>query len=139
MLGTIFANKIIQMISGFRSLIKERTNKEATVMSSYLGPLQVECDAPPYPIVRACRKLGMNEPEDVRWCRKGHHSRRSHGWIHFLTNPFWGREEAEEHLCVCGRQLPILESYCFTFQTGEQVEYEMAQCPRCRTIYWEKA
>ena len=33
---------------------------------------------------------------------------------------------------------PLLESYSFTFQSGEQVEYEMGQCPRCRTIYWEK-
>ncbi len=110
-------------------------------MSSHLGPLQVECDAPPYAIVRACRKLGMSQPEDVRWCRKGRHSRRHHGWIQLLTNPIWGRllgGETEAPVCLCGKQLPLLESYCFTFQTGEQVEYEMGQCPRCGTIYWDK-
>lgn len=111
-------------------------------MSNRLGPLEVECDAPPYPIVRACRKLGMREPEDVRWCRKGHRARRTHGWIHFLTNPIWGRllsrEESAEPACTCGRRLPSLECFCFTYQTGEQIEYEMGQCPYCRTIYWEK-
>jgi hypothetical protein len=50
-----------------------------------------------------------------------------------------GRTEAEAHTCNCGRTLPALESYAFTFQTGEQVEYEMGQCPHCRTIYWEKS
>ena len=40
-------------------------------MSSELGLLEVECDAPPYPIVRACRKLGLIAPEDVRWCGMG--------------------------------------------------------------------
>lgn len=112
-------------------------------MSNHLGPLQVECDAPPYAIVRACRKLGMNEPEDVRWCRKGRRSRRHIGWIQFLTSPIWGRllraGEPEGPTCSCGTSMPLLECYCFTFQTGDQVEYEMGQCPRCRTIYWEKA
>ena len=105
-------------------------------------PCKLNVTPPPYPIVRACRKLGMSEPEDVRWCRKGHHTQRAHGWMHFLTNPIWGRllsrAESEETVCGCGRPLPILECFCFTFQSGEQVEYEMAQCPRCRTIYWEK-
>jgi hypothetical protein len=111
-------------------------------MVSRLGILEVECDAPPYPIVRACRKLGMSEPEDVRWCRKSRHARRHHGWIRFLANPIWGRllgrEEAETPICTCGHSVPNLESYSFTFQTGEQVEYEMGQCLRCRTIFWEK-
>ena len=34
-------------------------------MSSRLGPLQIECDAPPYMIVSACRKIGFESPEDV--------------------------------------------------------------------------
>ncbi|HEY7425479.1 MAG TPA: hypothetical protein VH682_14705 [Gemmataceae bacterium] len=112
-------------------------------MSSHLGLLELECDAPPYAIVRACRKVGLETPEDVRWCRKGRHGKRSHGWIHFLASPIWGRllgrAEAEAHACICGRTLPELESYAFTFQTGEQVEYQMGQCPHCRTIYWEKS
>jgi len=110
-------------------------------MSNHLGPLQVECDAPPYPIVRACRRLGMNTPEDVRWSHNGRRSQRSQGWIQFFS-PLWGhlmgREPMERTLCVCGWPLPLLENYSFTFLSGEQVEYEMGQCPRCRTIHWEK-
>jgi len=110
-------------------------------MSSHLGPLEVECDAPPYAIVRACRKLGMHSPEDVRWCRKVHRSRRPHSWLRFLC-PLWGRllgrDETETPSCVCGQPLPLLENYSFTFLSGQRVEYEMGQCPHCYTIYWEK-
>lgn len=111
-------------------------------MLSHLGPLEIECDAPSYPIVRACRKLGLSEPEDVRWCRKSRSPRRSRGWIGLLANPLWecliGREDVETSACTCGHPLPSMEGYSFTFQTGEKIEYEMGQCLRCRTIYWEK-
>ncbi len=111
-------------------------------MSSDLGVLELECDAPPYAIVRACRMLGMNAPEDVRWCRKGRPHKEGHGWMSFLARRTWGRllgrGQAEEPTCICGRSLPDLECYSFLFQTGEQVEYAMTQCPRCRTICWEK-
>ncbi|HTU19745.1 MAG TPA: hypothetical protein VMG10_16910 [Gemmataceae bacterium] len=111
-------------------------------MSSHLGLLEVECDAPPYPIVRACRKLGMSSPEDVRWCRKSRQARRHRGWIHFLASPIWGRllgrHDSETPSCTCGYTLPDIECYAFTFQTGEEVEYEIGQCARCRTIYWDK-
>ncbi len=110
-------------------------------MSSHLGPLEVECDAPPYSIVRACRKLGMREPEDVRWSQKGRRLRRTQSLMQ-LFGPLWGhltgREPPEGSLCVCGFPMPMLESYSFTFLSGEQVEYEMGQCPHCRTIHWEK-
>jgi hypothetical protein len=111
-------------------------------MLSRLGLLEVECDAPPYPIVRACRKLGMSQPEDVRWSRKNRQPRRHHGWIRFLASPIWGRllgrTEPEEPACSCGHPLPHLESYAFTFQTGEHTEYAMGQCLHCHTIYWQK-
>src|SRR4051812_46320857 len=38
-------------------------------MSSDLGPIDVVCDAPSYPVVRACGRLGFHDPQDVRWCR----------------------------------------------------------------------
>ena len=38
-------------------------------MSSQQGPLEIDGDAPPYHIVRACRQLGFRDPEEVRWCR----------------------------------------------------------------------
>lgn len=111
-------------------------------MSSHFELLELECDAPPYVIVRACRKLGMKSPEDVRWCHKGRHGKRHHGWISFLANPIWGRllgrVEEEDHACTCGQPLPELESFAFTFQNGESVEYDMGQCQRCRTVYWDK-
>jgi hypothetical protein len=111
-------------------------------MLSHLGPLEVDCDAPPYPIVRACRKLGMSQPEDVRWSRKTHQPRRHRGWIRFLAGPIWGRllgrAATQEPSCSCGQPQPTLECYSFTFQTGEQAEYEMGQCRHCRTIYWQK-
>lgn len=107
-----------------------------------LGLLEIECDAPPYPIVRACRKLGISEPEDVRWCRKSTHGRRHHGWIQFLASPLWGRllgrEDTHTPTCTCGQPLPNMDCYAFTFQSGEQIDYEIGQCPRCRAIYWEK-
>jgi len=110
-------------------------------MSSHLGALVLECDAPPYPIVRACRKLGMRSPEDVRWSRISHHQKENQGWMSFLTGKAWGRllgrGEPGETTCACGRPVPNLDTYSFTFQTGLQMEYEMGQCEHCRTIYWE--
>jgi hypothetical protein len=41
-------------------------------MSNQLGPIDVCCDAPPYPIVKACAQLGFLMPEDVRWCQMSH-------------------------------------------------------------------
>lgn|SRR6185437_8229587 len=110
-------------------------------MSSRLGTLEFECDAPPYPVVRACRKLGIRSPEDVRWSRMSHHQKRSHGWMSFLAGQAWGRllgrGQPEQSACTCGRPVPELDTYSFTFQTGEQLEYELGQCVHCRTIYWE--
>jgi len=110
-------------------------------MPSHLGVLVCECDAPPYPIVRACRKLGMKSPEDVRWSRMSHHPKRGRGWMSFLASRAWGRllgrGQPEQPTCTCGRPIPDLDTYSFTFQTGDQLEYEMGQCRHCRTIYWE--
>ena len=33
------------------------------------GLSEIECDAPAYSVVQACRKLGLQSPEDVRWCQ----------------------------------------------------------------------
>jgi len=127
--------------SGVTKKRKDRTNVEVIAMSSHFGPLEVECDAPPYSIVRACRKLGISEPEDVRWCHKSRRLRQPQGLMQFFS-PLWGhfmrREPPAGTLCVCGCPLPMLESYSFTFLSGEEVEYEMGQCPHCRTIHWEK-
>jgi hypothetical protein len=111
-------------------------------MSSDLGLLEIDCDAPPYPIVRACRKLGMTAPEDVRWCRTSHLGKRHHGWISSLASRtlgrWLGRHQPENSACTCGHPLPCLESYSFLFHGGDQADYTLGQCPRCQTIYWEK-
>ena len=46
-------------------------------MANPLGPIEIDCDAPPYAIVRACQRIGIRTPEDVRWARLSH----------FLTSP----------------------------------------------------
>jgi hypothetical protein len=38
-------------------------------VSDSSGPTEVDCDAPPYAIVRACARLGFRSPPDVRWRR----------------------------------------------------------------------
>jgi hypothetical protein len=110
-------------------------------MPSNLGLLELECDAPSYPIVRACRKLGMKAPEDVRWCRITRFQRRGHGWMRFLAGRtlgrLFGKHGSEAEVCTCGHTLPNLEGYSFAFSTGEQMDYQLGQCPRCRTIFWD--
>ena len=111
-------------------------------MSNNLGLLELECDAPSYPIVRACRKLGIKSPEDVRWCRMSRFLRGGHGWVSFLAGRTLGRllgkGQQVEQVCSCGHTLPMLEGYSFAFSTGEQLDYQLGQCPRCRTIFWDK-
>jgi hypothetical protein len=90
-------------------------------MSSELGPIDIVCDAPPYPVVRACQRLGLRAPQDVRWCRVNRYAAGS-----------------ARGSCTCGHAAPRLESYTFTFVSGSQASYYLAQCPRCRTIFWDK-
>jgi hypothetical protein len=41
--------------------------------------------------------------------------------------------------CLCGRSLPLLERYSFTFRSERKADYFLGQCPGCRNIYWEEA
>jgi hypothetical protein len=111
-------------------------------MSSQLGPIDIECDAPPYPIVRAGRLVGMNEPEDVRWCRLSHFVGLRTGWKAVLNPKAWklliNRLGSGQTTCSCGQALPELEEYTFIFRTGKELSYLMGQCGRCRTIFWEE-
>ena len=113
-------------------------------MSSPLGPIEILCDAPPYPIVRAGHRIGLLTPEDVRWCRMSRflkeHAERPGGGFHL---PGWklllGMGRGPEGACTCGQKLPLLERYTFTFRTGEEVFYLIGQCGRCRTVFWDEA
>src|SRR5689334_4778315 len=97
-------------------------------MATRLGPLEITCDAPPYPVVRACQRLGVQTPEDVRWCRlssflHGGSSRvpifNFNAWKVFLGAAPPGLS------CTCGQELPTPECYKFTFLHGDSKYYQI--------------
>jgi hypothetical protein len=104
--------------------------------------VDIDCDAPPYPIVRACRTLGFHAPEDVRWCHSapvfkptvpsdsGFHL---HGWKAFFARP-----EPKGPTCCCGQELPQLDSYTFTMLSGKEVRFLLGQCSRCSSMHWKE-
>ncbi len=100
------------------------------------------CDSLPYPLVRACRKVGFNNPEDVRWCRLCNVRNRQPAWRDLLSLRGWkmlfGRHQADFSRCSCGRKLPRLEKYTFMLSSGRQEDYLLGQCAACRAIYWEE-
>jgi hypothetical protein len=107
-------------------------------MFSRLGPITISCDAPPYTVIRACETLAFQSPSDVRWCRMSHHS-EPRGVLGL--NPwkwFSSKGRSHERTCTCGRPLPVLDKYAFTFVSERVVDYLLGQCPWCRTIYWEE-
>jgi hypothetical protein len=114
-------------------------------MSSPLGPIDIICDAPPYPVVRASHGLGFSRPEDVRWARLSHfQAERDSLWE--LLNPLSWKQALAGHgrshrqqTCSCGKDLPLLERYLFTYADGRQEAYLLAQCLRCHTVFWEDA
>jgi hypothetical protein len=63
-------------------------------MLKRLGPIDVDCDAPSYMIVQACRQLVMQSPEDVRWCRMRHFLgvMAGKGWLYFGRGKCFGNQ-----------------------------------------------
>ena len=112
-------------------------------MSSRLGPIDIDCDAPAYAIVRACESLGFHSPLDVRWLRRSRLESRDAAPPELFgsggLNEFFGLGPGAGKACGCGALLPELESCAFQFRDGSQVVYRIGQCPRCRTIYWDGA
>ena len=111
-------------------------------MSDPLGPMEIECDAPSYPIVRACQRLGFHSPQDVRWCRVSRRGNQRSDWRQFLRRPWQlllGTSEASGNTCFCGQALPAPEMYTFTLISGKEVYYLMGQCGQCHTIFWDQA
>jgi hypothetical protein len=109
-------------------------------MNERLGPIEILCDAPPYVMVRGCRSLGLQSPEDVRWCRLSSFLPQlgARAWPP-LTGParVWqarGRGVA----CRCGEELPLLRAVDVTYSSGREVTYVLGQCRRCHTVFWEE-
>jgi hypothetical protein len=112
-------------------------------MANQLGPLEICCDAPIYPVVQACNMLGMQTPEDVPWHRMSHFLNSRAGWRNSLIlRPWqiiWETGMDDKVRCRCREKLPALAMYTFTFSTGKEVSYFLGQCRRCHAIYWEQA
>jgi hypothetical protein len=106
-------------------------------MASQLGPIEICCDAPPYVIVQACQKLGFQVPLDVRWLRTSHFLNDGASGLPFW-NLFFTKGPSEKKICTCGEQLPVLENFAFTFSRGKVLSYNLGQCRKCRTIFWEE-
>ena len=108
-----------------------------------LGPMDIEFDAPPYSVVKACEGLGFQSPLDVRWCRMSHvlRGQRELGGVVGFHPLRWlfGSGQPPKTTCSCGRALPLIECFTFTFVSEKEARYLLGQCCRCRTMYWEEA
>ena len=90
-----------------------------------LGPLEIECDAPPYPIVQACNAIGVVKPEDVRWVS-----------ISAFAKSKKDASKKEKELCYCLEKLPVPAKFNFTYAHGAVHSYSVGQCQKCKTVYW---
>jgi hypothetical protein len=59
------------------------------------------------------------------------------GGIPRLWNFLFIKNLPEKTTCHCGQPLPVMEDYAFTFACGKVLNYSLAQCPKCSTIFWE--
>jgi hypothetical protein len=105
--------------------------------------LEIVCDAPPYPVVRVCRQIGLECPEDVRWCRADHFLEQIGHGPPVRTGTGWN--ELIELLgpqcpkCSCGGRVPPLSGYHILSSRGDGGLYYFGQCRRCKTVYWDRA
>jgi len=107
------------------------------------GALEIECDAPAYSIVQSCWKLGLQAPEDVRWCpveEVPSKPRQRSAWLSFgyLKSLFARTEQLRSPTCVCGAARPKLQGCWFTFFPGKETQLLLGQCHRCKTIFWKE-
>ncbi len=109
-------------------------------MSTPLGSIDICCDAPPYPVVQACRQLGIRSPEDVRWLRmsefRTRQDRGQHGPPLRFWKMLWNRGGRAAKTCTCGEPLPDLR--LVTLDAGATASYLLGQCGRCRTVFWDQ-
>jgi hypothetical protein len=109
---------------------------------SQLGPIEINCDAPSYKVVEACRQIGLETPEDVRWVRLSRFVQAPAHWTGLFSADTWKRllgcNESDAKKCSCGVSLPSLDRVTFNFTTGHEAVYLMGQCIRCRTVFWDE-
>jgi hypothetical protein len=109
-------------------------------MSGRLAPVELCCDAPPYEAVRACEKLGLHSPLDVRWMRVGNLRKHRRGPARSLGARWWAWLRGRRHAgrsCGCHRRLPEMRWYRFVYPAAE-CDYVLGQCRRCSTVYWDE-
>jgi hypothetical protein len=106
----------------------------------YGNSLDITCDAPSYAVVRACRRIGVRNPEDVRWCRfRAGHKGRWTAWLHLRAwKKILSGGEGAPSRCTCGQALPEPMHCTFTFADGQEVDYVIGQCRRCQTVFWDE-
>ena len=49
-------------------------------MFNWSRTMEIVCDAPAYPIVVACKRIGLDRPEDVRWLKMDHYLNGQQRW-----------------------------------------------------------
>jgi len=103
-------------------------------------PLDLNCDAPPYRVVQACRAIGLKSPEDVRWLEAGGLLARRGERVGSPVYHYWNERRAFNAAgsCSCGGELPFLEGYLFVLSSGAELLIAFGQCGRCNTIYWTR-
>ena len=109
-------------------------------MSKQMGPLEILCDAPPYSVVDDCQWLGFQTPLDVCWRQMSHFLTEEGGLLdNFCWKLFFGKHRPRKTTCHCGELLPVLKTYTFWLAADNVIAYRLAQCPHCRTMFWEDA
>src|SRR2546430_14262814 len=94
-------------------------------MANRLGPIDILCDAPPYSVVKACRTLAMQAPEDVRWFRMSYFLNRQAGWPETLSRQTWKsmlgvNQGPGGKKCSCAHELPGPVQDTLTYITGQE-------------------
>jgi hypothetical protein len=108
-------------------------------MADTLHPLDIRCDAPPFPVVGACQKVGFRSPLDARWYRLSHFlAARSSRPSTPAGAQVFDTKLAQETTCTCGEPLPKQEKYAITFVLEKVADYLLGQCRRCGTMFWEE-
>jgi hypothetical protein len=106
-------------------------------MSKQLWPIEIECDAPPYPVVRASRQAGLITPEDVRWLRLSRFVLAGSPGSDKAAGDAGAADRAGGLRCSCGDPLPKVCTVAFAFATGLTLSLVLGQCCRCQTVFWD--